>query len=341
MADKLAALAIKDTGRAFKTVKALYPHLIPREGTACGIGYEIGRRVADAQPDYRALKLEPESIYCNYGFYHAYAREVLLKSNDLQQAKAFCEHVAVELGAVSSAAVEECFRSVGTALPFLRPDLSGDAVAMSTYALSQCESLAPEGDQQRACFSGVFNRIGLAQISGDWKLSVNEKDPMALCHMQPDKYVEQCEGNLKRVAVIPGLPHDLPVALSAIQKKYPALTDDDIRAVVFTIGYDSVAATIPHPDFQEIAASCLKEGDPNQSTCIGGAAVGIAKNGIPGEQDRQLHTFCNAVTVLKGTSSPACPGDGALKYLKGFFPHKKFARLCESFGISTGVCAVD
>ena len=243
------------------------------------------------------------------------------------------------LGSVSSGVAEECYRGVGNALPFIQPDIQGDPVAISKYAIRMCEALAPEGEQRGACLSGLFSRIGLSEQKGLYGLSVDANDPLSLCHQQPQEYFFRCEGNYKRSIVGSRVPHDLTKALDELEAKYPDLDPDDINAIAYTVGYDSVAASVPRPNFETLAHSCLSQAEPIQGQCISGTAVGLAKNGIPGQQDTQVLQFCNVVAQEKGEQSPLCPSDVALLYMRGFFTSEKFSSICKEFGLSTGLCA--
>ena len=136
------------------------------------------------------------------------------------------------------------------------------------------------------------------------------------------------------------VPHDLSEGLKQIQKQYPELTAEDIESVAFTIGFDSAAAGVPNPDFEKLAQSCLGKQEPLQGACISGTATGLAKTGLPGEQNTQVLRFCSVVTKLKGEVSSSCPSKTALLYLRSFFTPEKYSRACREFGLSTSQCDV-
>lgn len=326
-----------DTGRAFGLLKDLYPALTAPDFKCFDLAHMAGSYLAQVQPNFYKLRFTDGSTYCNYGLYQGYVHRFLLDTKNVGNAKALCDYIAASIGARSSGTAEECFRGIGQALPFISPNLQGDPSKMAAFAVHQCEVLAPLGTVRDACFSGAYSLIGTATRKG--MLPRTASDPMALCREAPSEAVSQCEGNLKR-SIFSGVTgiEKLTTTMADLDAKYAGLTAADRTGFAFTVGYDDAHAATPHPKYDQLVRACLAPSHEMQDECILGLSVGLAKNGIPGEQDAQIQALCDAVVVVTGTSSPMCPGEGALVYMKGFFTPEKFRTICNEFDVHTGSC---
>lgn len=340
----LGDLAISDgTGAAFSLLKQIYPTLTESNNRCFDLAQHIGVYVAQNQNDYSQLRFEPQSVYCNFGFYQGYAREYLLTTRDTERAQALCALIAEQMRPYSTGAADECFRGVGHALPFIAQHVQGDVSAMALHAISMCEKLAPDGSNRDTCLSGLFSNLGTAQRSSLNGLHPPKtNDPMQLCRQIPTQYMQPCEQNFKRTFVDgkSGI-QDLPTVLETSKIKYPRLTREDLVSVSYTTGYDNMYAANPMPAYEAVVGHCASYDIGLQRECIAGMGVGLAKNGTPGEQDTQFKPFCDSVRAEYGESAPECPEDRALIYLKGFFTKKKFRAMCDQFGLKTGACVLD
>lgn len=327
------------TGRAFSLLKDLYPELQDTDFKCFDLARSAGEYIADKQLDFYKLQFTAGSTYCNYGLYQGYARRYLMSTKDPDNGRKLCDYISKSMAAESSGTVEECFRGLGQALPFIREDLKDDPEKMAAFAVAECERLAPLGTVRDACFSGAYSLMGTAMRDGT--LPQSASDPMALCRVAPEAAASQCVGNLKR-SIFSGVSgvEKLTPTMRHLSVEYPTLTNADRESAAFTVGYDDMHAATPNPDFDDLVQNCIDPSHVMQDQCILGLSVGLAKNGIPAEQDAQIQLLCDAVVSVTGTSSPMCPGEGALVYLKGFFTPAKFRSICNEFNVHDGSCAI-
>ncbi|MEN9561300.1 MAG: hypothetical protein RIQ56_573 [Candidatus Parcubacteria bacterium] len=339
LAEKIADIAIeRGTRPAFLIVENLYTRFSSEEGLCFTLTDRIGDRVAQRVQEYETLRLDPESIFCNFGFYQAYARELVLLAKDIAIGRKLCEFVEEKIGKVSSGGAIECFRGFGHALPFLSPDF-GNASRMALFGIRECEKNASKSSWRDACISGVFSRLGFAEFNNLYGLTAQKTDPLSLCDDVPTTYYSRCKGNFKRSIILDDESLSLEKAIGGFKATFSGLDTDDFSAIAFTWGYDTTGKIAFQSDPSEIIRVCAYENVPLYRSCIEGAILSIAKNGIPMKQHLQLHSFCELIDRDPNLFLIECPGTQPLSYLRTFFSPTQFEKICRMFGHSLTECA--
>lgn len=318
---------------AFSVLQLLYKNE-PRFAAQCGyVATLMGKRAYEVQPDFTNLGLASDAIFCNYGFIQSYAKELLTNTADISKSKAFCEYVSVSFARQSTGAGDECLRGTGYALPFVDASLWGDVNAMVKSALEGCSAIAESESQRSACVAGVFRTIADAEIARTHGLAPEKPDPLGLCRRLSDQDSSICYGVMKYVLVEPIKNVDDPLEIERyIKRIYPIGTErnEALRQAAFILAYNRIANTeLPTTEYDALVSWCARFSPTGREQCLQGIMVGIAKNGVPNEQDSQLLKACESVDrILK---MKTCPVSQALGYLKGFYAPDRFDFACARF----------
>ncbi|MCE9541648.1 hypothetical protein K8R03_03790 [Candidatus Kaiserbacteria bacterium] len=340
VAENIARMIVKnhDVGAALRVIGALYVRDPSFDGQCSNVASAVAIKTYHLVPDFRSLRLGPESVYCNYGFVQSYAREMLLSSKKSGDAKDFCSYVASSLNATSPAASAECYRGAGQSLPFIDDASLGNPSRMIAFAIRSCEEMTSVPGELDLCVGGAFNYLDVRQANGEYGLSVEAADPTGICLEQKPAYREICYGNSKRTvlaAIKPGSESDFAAAMAQMTARYPHLAEPTLIMAARTLGYDQSLRSEPSPDYAGIAKQCAALSPAElRLSCVNGFELGLAKNGPPGLQYLQLRQFCAAITRVLGVETGArCPESSTVDYLKGIYTAGKFSDACKVLGI--------
>ena len=301
------------------------------------VAMDIGRETYKAFPDYRKLIFTSESAWCNYGFYQEYPNVLLLKTGNIEEARAFCEYAADKVGDSVPGLRAECFRGIGRALPYLRPADQGDVRKMASFAVGTCKQAAPVGEEYVSCLSGSFNQLGRSKSIAEQYLAIKSADPLWLCGEQTDRQAAiQCYGNFKWVVVNALTLGDFKTMLQHFTSTYPAAHEASIRSVIWTLAYEEARKNVSKESLSaEAAEDCTSLPLSSQNDCISGFSVGIAKHGTPNTQHLALISFCKV--MAQGMHEVACPSQQAIEYLRGFYTPAHFQEACKLMKSELGI----
>lgn len=299
---------------------------------------KVGAAVYSKFPDYDKLFYTSLSVTCNYGFYQEYPHSLLLATGDIKKAKEFCEYVGKELGRSVPEAEEECFRGIGRGLPFIDKSSIGDTRRMAKFATDTCKDISPNQGDYSNCLSGAFNQLVRKGVTRNYGLTVNESDPLWLCHEQPEEIKLPCYGNFKWVDV-PDVydKNDLSSAFKYVIEKYEKSSNETAHTIIWTIGYlkglESTQGILVYEDFIQ---SCVILSLPFQTDCVVGFAVGLAKHSFPGRQHEAVINFCQKVQANEVLKTFDCTSQ-AIDYIRGFYSPTQFDKACSDFKRKLGV----
>lgn len=303
------------------------------------IALRIGEYTYEKIPDPADLVVSPETVFCNYGFYQQYPASLLLATKNIESAKLFCERVGKELGDAVPDAGAECFRGIGHSLPFISGGKGDDALQMANFAVGTCKKIALKKRDYQYCLSGSFNRLGMAEVRKVGGLSINDKNPLALCEEFEDEVKVFCYRNFEYTGLSLVDKTDIATAFSQIRELYKEKPESGISSSVFNLGYDMARKAIAgQSDFTEEAVSCAKLPFPYSKDCVDGVSVGIAKNGEPDMQYEALISFCrNALSRMSIMKPVDCPSLYARQYLMGIYSISTAKTACAEFKKSLGI----
>ncbi len=312
----------------------------------CNIyGFALGDAIYKQYPDFSGLKLTPLTVSCNYHLYQQYPQSLLLAAGDTAAAQKFCAKVRDELGRAVPGAEAECYRGVGRGLPFINKTLWGKPEEMAASAAAQCKALAPNSDDYKVCLSAVFNSIGRAEVDKTYTLSVRTNDPLLLCKEQTDPELRsRCFGNYKITAVSLVSLTDFSGSAKKLVQLYGANATSSVDTAVWTLGYYWAADHLVAGESYDAAVrSCAALSPVFARDCIEGMSVGLAKDGTPNSQDKEVIAFCQAARAgIPGLEDSHCPSLQTVGYIRGFYSPAHFEEACQAFKKELGYsCETD
>lgn len=329
--NRLATLALsRGLGTAFKTLSVLYSReewLPP----VCGaVASKVGSEFYAKNTHHEPIRFEAESVFCNYGFFQSYARTLVLDTKNPELGRDFCESVGEQLDGIARSAVNECYRGIGTALPFVAGEDVASLHEAVAFSIQSCEKIAEKGEKLDSCVEGAFNKRGRAEAAKD---SFGDGDPLEICREYPS-YRRLCIGNFKWAIVLPFLSEpDTQKSLATIAQRYAGsdFLQELLMVAANAFGYTEAARSPGSPDFNGLLRTCKRIGDKTlMEQCMQGVATGLSKSGVPGLQYKDVLRFCSASE--NGTGGLVeCPGPVALAYMKGFYPPQKYSEICKAF----------
>ncbi len=292
-----------------------------------GLAHNIGLASYRLYVKDPASVLSPKTSYCAMGFYHGFMEGLLSVTRDIHEAKDFCTYVGKELGTESPDAELQCYHGIGHGA--MDMTVSGGNISKASDLLSPalrfCEEASDTDLQLYRCASGAFNGIANFYTSHEYGLSVDEKDPLALCHTQADVYKDSCYGNMNTVLTWLAQKQGDFVGAGKFIEKIP-----DKKYAASTMRYYSNLSNLHIFKYagEQGLNACRQFSQELVYPCIEGLVTGHLEHGTPGEEYRGAVAFCRLGTMEKGERE-AC-----LKYalgnLDGFYSSEKAKEICST-----------
>ncbi len=269
--------------------------------------------------------LTPKSSYCAMGFYHGFMEGLLLVTRDIREAKNFCTFVGKELGIEAPDAELQCYHGIGHGAMDMSVTGSKikDESELVTPALHVCEEASDSPEELYRCASGVFNGIANFYTSGEYGLSVNMADPLALCRVQEAKYKDSCYGNLNTILVwIAGKTGDFVGAGKFIEN----ISEPDLALSAMRYYSNLGNLQFLHYANEKGLDACRKFTSKLIGPCIEGLVQGYLEHGVPGEEYQGALGLCHMKTMTRAEQKVCL--NYALGHLKGFYSSTKSEEIC-------------
>jgi hypothetical protein len=321
-------LADKGLGSAFDLMDALFK-TEPKFAPQChSFAHLLGQKAYQFYSEKKDFDLSPKSSYCGYGFYHGFMEELVQKTNDMNEARSFCEYVDKKLSPFIADAGGACYHGIGHGTVD-GTDLSawGKPEAMIQPALSLCEKVSndevppPQHGKLFRCVTGAFNALEILEDSNQFKLTPDKTDPFSICRTQPDKYKEACYtqfvvaamqstgGSFEKTAeLIDTIPEDR-YAIPTMQAMVVEKTND------------------ANVDYSQIINFCHNLPSRFNMPCITSLGEGFLKYGPPQSEYVRAIDFCSS-SLLTEDEKLNC-FDRVLSILRNFYTAQKSAQICQ------------
>ncbi len=293
-------------------------------GDCHGLAHEMGERAFQLFNQKKDFALSPKTSYCGYGFYHGFMETLVHTTNDMVQARAFCDYADKKLKTFIADAGGACIHGIGhgSVDDVPEPSAWGNMQKIVEPALNLCERVSQDESQLFRCASGAFNALEILSDSGQYKLSANQDDPFWICRTQPEKYKRACYTQFLVSAMFVA-NNDFPRTAQFIDT-----IKEDAYAQETLAGLSVERARLQEIDYAQTIAWCHSLAPRFRISCITGFAEGFLKYGPPESEYVKAIDFC-ASSLLSEKEKKSC-FDRALSILRNFYTVAKSREICLS-----------
>ena len=287
-------------------------------------------RIGEAGYDlYRAGKdfsISIATTYCGYGFYHGFMERLLRENPDPTYALRFCDTVKAQLGDMG---LWNCYHGIGHGYTEDPPDPLniGNFQKMITPGIKMCTFLFGKDFRNlNLCLTGVFTVPVNFAADEKYGLSMDPKDPFAVCRTQPYVYWKACYGEFA-AKLDTVLDWDIRLLPAYVNK----LPDEKLkRLVVWVVPSVMMAKNILDDDHSQYIKECRESFTGLlRRICWGGSILGFFQHGEPEKQYEKILNFCNSSAWKTEDERVFCWGEG-LRQMRQNYALDKVKSICLS-----------
>ncbi len=286
--------------------------------------HRIGEAGYDLFRDGKNFSISVATTYCGYGFYHGFMERLLRENPDPAYALRFCDSVKEQLGDMG---LWNCYHGIGHGYTEDPPDPSseGNFQKMIAPGIKMCEFLFGNNfGNLNLCLTGVFTVPVNFAADEKYGLSMDPKDPFAVCRTQPYRYWKACYGEFaaKLDTVLNWDIHLLPAYVNK-------LPDEKLkRLVVWVVPSVMMAKDILADDHSQYINGCRESFSGRlRRICWGGSLLGFFAHGEPEKQHEKVLDFCNSDAWRTAEERVFCWGEG-LRQLRQNYSIEKVKSIC-------------
>lgn len=293
--------------------------------------HEIGKRAYEQFKTRGSVDLAPNAYACGYGFYHGFMEELMVDTNDIEDARAFCEWAGTEIPEPVDYTEGACYHGIGHGVTDGKnTQLYGDALRMAAPGLAMCKRVANEDIWLHRCASGVFNALALMYREPVYRLSA--LNPYEICWQgEYEPLIEQsCYEQMNTLAMYMagndfGSAFDF--ALAVEDESYRSIAVRYISTMVLSRKNTDVALPLEEMNerLSDEATICLSLPAFAKNDCLQGLIEGIWEFGPPGRQWEFMLTMC-ALPALQNMGD-LCYGH-LVRVSSFFFPPETMTAIC-------------
>lgn len=293
-------------------------------GDCHGLAHEIGEQAFQLFNQNKDFALSPKTSYCGYGFYHGFMETLVHATNDMAQARAFCDYADAKLKYFIADAGGACIHGIGHGSVDDVPDplAWGNMQAIVQPALDLCERMTQNQDELFRCASGAFNALEILSDSEKYKLSADHNDPFSICRKQPEKYKRACYTQFLVVAM---LVADNDFTRAA---RFVDTIPENAYAKETLAGLAVERVRLQKTDYKETIAWCRSLSARFYTPCITGFAEGFLKYGPPQTEYVKAVDFCASQLLSESERGPCF--ERVLSILRNFATVEKAREICTS-----------
>lgn len=293
-------------------------------GSCHGLAHQIGEQAFRLFNRNMDFALSPKTSYCGYGFYHGFMETLVHTTGDMAQARAFCDYADKKLKFFIADAGGACIHGIGHGSVDDVPDPAawGNMEAIVQPALGLCERVSTDESQLFRCASGAFNALEILSDSGQYKLSVDHKDPFSICRGQPEKYKRACYTQFLVAAML--------VARNDFTRtaKFIDTIEEDTYAQETLAGLSVERVRLRKTDYGKTVQWCRTLSKRFHLPCITGFAEGFFKYGPPQTEYVKAIDFCGSKLLSDQERRPCF--NRVLSILRNFATVAKSREICLS-----------
>jgi hypothetical protein len=312
-----------DIAGAFDSLTRLYD-AAPAMGETChSLTHEIGRAAYRLFARDVEFDITPQTAYCSYGFYHGFMEELVIAQPDMRVARDFCSYVDARLSSITPDVTLQCYHGIGHGTVNNHdPRTWGNAQALIDPALLLCEQVASTDDELSRCATGVFNGLSIFYSTGEYNLTFDTSDPVAICRAQKKQYQDPCYISMNML-LLQLANYDLRRAIGYID----AIPEDSIaQHTVINLASPVGTRNMDAADHMPIVQTCRSLQPRLHLACIQGYAFGFMEQGKPEQEYIKPIAFCQS-KYLDIEEQNAC-FEYIFSYLPQWYGAEKVQKIC-------------
>ncbi len=315
---------------AFDALAVAYDSDPAFAGTCHAVTHELGEAAYEEFNRTERTELTSKAYYCGYGFYHGFMDALVVDTNNMEEARAFCEYVGKNVPHPPPPQFAEgsCYHGIGHGITDgTDPRLWGDALSIVRPGLALCAKVASWKEEWHSrCASGVFNALGNMYLNPQYKLSPGV-NPYTLCRTGDFTPLEreQCYSQMNTRASDLGHGN-----LEEIVAFTNTIGDARYRSVALheAVSYYVQILKLDQKSIQpQETRVCELPTNELRDSCIGGFVSGIIEFGSPGLQYKEVLDLCSADTLPRDMRLPCFTA--LLKGSSYFYTSDVQKQICE------------
>lgn len=264
----------------------------PQFASDChGYTHELGEAAYQLFSEHKDFKLSAKTSFCGFGFYHAFMEKLLRTTNDLTQAREFCNYAGRQTNQNELTRLS-CFHGIGHGLleDIPNPYLKGDDKAIIKTPLSICENAGKTDAEKNRCASGVFNVIAIYYANPESGLQAKEDDPYLICKSQTKTYFgEPCFDQMNTYVLFKLSQGDLLAAAKFAEK---IAENNFANAAMHGLAGAYGQSNVSKIDYAKAIKICKKVQSRLKSACLEGVLMGLLEGGQPDSEYLEGIKFC-------------------------------------------------
>lgn len=321
-------LSKKDLEETFNLIGNLYKSNEVFATDCHGHMHLLGERAYEQFSQNKEVAVSAKASYCGYGFYHGFMEKLLHTTNDMEEARTFCDYADGKLKNETADAGGACYHGIGHGSVDDVPEsrLWGKPLEIIDEPLRLCEKVAGRDVSRHGklfrCVTGVFNALEILMSAGRYSLSLNNNDPFWICATQKESYKEACYTQMV-VAAMHVAHNDFVKAAGFI-----GTIEEDDYAIHSLSTLVAERIRLNKTDYNETLSFCRNLSPRFHIPCITGFAEGFLKYGPPQTEYVKAIEFCSS-QILTDDEQKAC-FTRILSILRIWYTAEKARKICES-----------
>jgi len=299
----------------------------PSQLGAChGITHEIGQKSYELFNRRVDFSLSPKTSYCGYGFYHGFMETLLHTTNDIAQARIFCDEINRYTIVDTQKSQIACLHGFGHGLldEAIITRHSGSLQSLIGAPLLLCEKISNEVFKIELCATGVFNALSIALNSSLYKnLKVDQDEPYKFCDRQTRTYFKKaCYQEFATVA-LKKAEGDFSEATKYVEE----ISENSFAIPAMeNLAASATLSRITRLDFADFIAICHALQRRLGPACLQGIAGTLLEQGPPEYEYKSVLQFCSSPSLLTHEKEDCIKTMMSLAYVN--YSSKKYQSVC-------------
>lgn len=277
--------------------------------------------------DWSKVGFGPETIYCNYGYYHGIFEHLFRdRPGDLDLVEELCAELERQLSGTIPRIRQNCFHGAGHGfMPDPPPrETWGEPKAMTAPALANCARLKVRDEgETRECYEGIFNVMADWMNSQKYGLAM-PTNPLDFCRGQDARAHELACYYEYGMRIHDEAGNDL---VKIAERFVNGIADDEIaRMVMGSAASTVIESTLERENHDDTIIACRSLASRLRESCLNGVLGGLVAHGEPGREHVKVLQFC-ASPVLVPDERNFCYRSAFGKFRQVYLPDE-LKRLC-------------